>query len=101
MLQMKEDKSRLGDDEIRTELLRLEGWEYLPESRGLRRVWKFQRYVPTMSLVRTITRVMDESNHHSDINLDSRSRTLTVTTHSEGAVTRADLDFATSVNAVA
>ena len=100
---MKEDKSCLGDDEIRTELVRLEGWEYLPESRELRRAWQFQKFVPTMSLVRKITRVMDESNHHSDINLDSRSRTLTVTvtTHSEGAVTRADLDFATSVNAVA
>jgi pterin-4a-carbinolamine dehydratase len=54
-----------------------------------------------MAFVRKLTETMDANNHHSDIHLDSRSKTLTVTvtTHSENAVTRADLDFARAVDA--
>lgn len=98
---MHEDKTLVTEDEIREALKDLEGWEYDGKNRALRRVWKFQKFVPTMAFVRTITQVMDSNNHHSDLNLDSRSKTLTVTvtTHSENAVTRADLDFANAVNA--
>ena len=98
---MHEDKTMVTEEEILEALKDLEGWEYDRETRALQRVWKFQKFVPTMAFVRTITQVMDSNNHHSDINLDSRSKTLTVTvtTHSENAVTRADLDFASAVNA--
>ena len=98
---MHEDKTLVTEDEIREALKDLEGWEYDRENRALQRVWEFQKFVPTMAFVRTITQVMDHNNHHSDLNLDSRSKTLTVTvtTHSENAVTRADLDFANAVNA--
>lgn len=98
---MHEDKTLVTEDEIREALKDLEGWEYDPENRALQRVWSFQKFVPTMAFVRTITQVMDHNNHHSDLKLDSRSKTLTVTvtTHSENAVTRADLDFANAVNA--
>jgi 4a-hydroxytetrahydrobiopterin dehydratase len=100
---MHEDKTRVTEEEILEALKDLEGWEYDRETRALHRVWKFQKFVPTMAFVRTLTQVMDSNNHHSDINLDSRSKTLTVTvtTHSENAVTRADLDFANAVNAAA
>lgn len=98
---MHEDKTLVTEDEIREALKGLEGWEYDAENKALQRVWKFQKFVPTMAFVRTITEVMDNNNHHSDLSLDSRSKTLTVrvTTHSENAVTRADLDFAGAVNA--
>ncbi|MBT3602140.1 MAG: hypothetical protein HOE48_06505 [Candidatus Latescibacteria bacterium] len=96
-----EDKAVLSEDEIASEVGNLDGWEYLAETRELCRVWQFGKFVPTMALVRTLTQVMDENNHHSDLQLDSRNKTLTVsvTTHSENAVTRADIDFAKAVNA--
>ena len=96
-----EDKTLIGEAEIRKALEALKGWEYDAGKKELRRVWKFQRFVPTMALVRRLTEIMDANNHHSDIHLDSRTRTLTVTvtTHSKNAVTRADLDFAKAVNA--
>lgn len=98
---MHEDKTLVTEDEIREALKDLEGWEYDGTNKALQRVWEFQKFVPTMAFVRTITQVMDNNNHHSDLNLDSRSKTLTVTvtTHSENAVTRADLDFASALNA--
>ena len=94
-----EDKTVLTDEEIREGIA--EGWEYDADKKEIRRVWHFERFVPTMAFVRKLTEVMDEQNHHSDIHLDSRAKTLTVTvtTHSENAVTRADMDFAKAVAA--
>ena len=95
-----EDKTLVTDDVIKAEVAELEGWQYLEESSELQRVWHFEKFVATMVFVRRLTEIMDENNHHSDLNLDSRNKTLTVTvtTHSENAVTRADLDFARAVN---
>ena len=95
-----EDKTVLSDEMIAAVASELEGWVYLEASKELQRVWNFEKFVPTMALVRKLTEIMDANNHHSDINLDSRSKTLTVTvtTHSENAVTRADIAFARAVN---
>lgn len=96
-----EEKTRLSDGEIQSEVSKLEGWDYLKATRELRRIWQFEKFVPTMAFVRMLTKVMDDNNHHSDLQLDSRNKklTVTVTTHSENAITRADLDFAHAVNA--
>jgi len=98
-----EDKTVVGEEEIRRALADLPGWEYDAGQKALQRVWRFEKFVPTMAFVRKLTEVMDRNHHHSDFNLDSRSKTLTVrvTTHTENAVTRADLDFAGAVNAMA
>ncbi|MDA0710364.1 MAG: 4a-hydroxytetrahydrobiopterin dehydratase [bacterium] len=97
-----EDKTRLSPQQIGIELRDLEGWVYLEQTRELCRVWVFERFVPTMAMLRALTLVMDENNHHSDIQLDSREKTLTVkvSTHSAQAITRADIDFAKAVNAI-
>ena len=89
-----------SEEAIQTEIEALVGWEYLSGSKELRRVWQFDKFVPTMAFVRRLTEIMDENNHHSDLNLDSRNKTLTVTvtTHSENAVTQADVDFARALN---
>ena len=96
-----EDKSIVTDEEIEEALSGLEGWDYIAPEKTLQRVWHFEKFVPTMVFIRKLTEVMDEQNHHSDIALDSRQKTLTVrvTTHSENAVTRADLAFAAAVAA--
>jgi len=96
-----EDKTVLSDEEVQAEVAELDEWVYLTETSELQRVWHFEKFVSTMEFVRKLTTVMDENNHHSDINLNSREKTLTVTvtTHSENAITRADIDFAKAVNA--
>jgi pterin-4a-carbinolamine dehydratase len=49
---VKEDKTLVGEEEIRQALSELEGWEYDSAKRELRRVWKFEKFVPTMAFVR-------------------------------------------------
>ena len=97
-----EDKTQLDEGQIQSEISKLEGWAYLPETKELQRVWKFDKFVPTMAFVRKLTELMDANNHHADIHLDSRQKTLTVkvTTHSKNAVTQADMDFARAVQAM-
>ena len=95
-----EDKTVVPEEEVRTALQSLEGWDYDEVQKALVRVWTFEKYVPTMAFIRKLTEVMDQENHHSDLVLDGRSKTLTVkiTTFSESAVTRADLEFAKVVS---
>jgi len=97
-----EDKTILDEVQIESEISTLDGWAYVPQTRELQRVWKFEKFVPTMAFVRRLTELMDANNHHADIHLDSRQKTLTVkvTTHSKNAVTRADMDFARAVQAM-
>ena len=47
-----------------------------------------------------LTRTITEQNHHPDFSLDTGKRTIavSVTTHSEGAVTRSDILFARPLN---
>ena len=98
---MQENKTLVAEEEIIAALINLAGWEYDGKRKEISRVWKFEKFVPTMAFVRKLTEIMDTNNHHSDLKLDSRSKTLTVTvtTHTENAVTQADLDFAVAVNA--
>ena len=95
-----EDKSIVSEEEIKQALRNLEGWRYDAGTKTLIREWSFEKFVPTMAFIRRLTEVMDAENHHSDLSLDGRSKTLTVkvTTFSENAITRADLDFAQAVS---
>ena len=85
-----EDKTPVSVEEIKSAVEALEGWRYDEDQKALIRVWKFEKYVPTTVFIRRLTEVMDQENHHSDLTLDGRSKTLTVkvTTFSENAVTR-------------
>ena len=79
-----EDKTLLTEDEIRAEVADLEGWEYLEDTqKNCSAFGIFEKFVPTMAFVRRLTEIMDENNHHSDISLNSKTKTLTVsvTTH--------------------
>jgi pterin-4a-carbinolamine dehydratase len=95
-----EDKTIVGKEEIEAALSKLDGWAHDEDQNALVRVWTFEKYVPTMAFIRKLTEVMDQENHHSDLALDGRSKTLTVkvTTFSANAVTQADLEFAEAVS---
>ena len=97
-----EDKTVVSESEIEQAVSELSGWTYDADTRSLIRVWSFEKFVPTMAFIRQLTEVMDQENHHSDLALDGRSKTLTVkvTTFSENAVTRADLEFARVVDSL-
>ena len=46
--------------------------------------------------MKNIIETMDEKNHHSDLYFDTKNKIIKIkiTTHSENAVTKADVNFA-------
>jgi 4a-hydroxytetrahydrobiopterin dehydratase len=89
-----ENKTILDEAGIASALEGLPGWRR--EGIALAAEWRFESFTRLMPFLRRVLDTMDRCHHHADLVLDSRTRTLTVrvTTHSAGAVTRADVDFA-------
>jgi len=81
---------KLSDDEIRTELGKLEGWE-LRDGR-LRKQFTFRTFLRAMAFVNSVAYVAESVGHHPDITINYNKVTLRLITHSEGALT--DRDFA-------
>ena len=84
---MAEDKGVLGVEEVDAELESLDG--------GSREGVTISR-----DFVLANFGTIAAQNHHPDFSLDTGTRTVavSVTTHSEGAVTRADINFARALN---
>lgn len=91
-----EDKTVLSDGEILESLP--EGWKY--DGTSLRGEWKFERFADMPDFVIRAVHLMNEVNHHADLSMDTKNKVvrISVTTHSEGRVTRADMQFAERLN---
>ncbi len=94
-----EDKRILSNEELDTALVSLAGWQR--DGIVIRRDFVMANFADITSFLRHVVDTIATHNHHPDFSLDTATRTITVsvTTHSEGALTRADVDFATTLNA--
>ena len=96
---MTEDKTTLTTAEVDSELETLSGW-----SRNgiiISRDFVFQDFRDITSFLNHLTKTITDQNHHPDFSLETGKKTIavSVTTHSEGAVTRSDVLFARTLNA--
>lgn len=94
-----EDKTVLSDEVLAAELAGLEGWE--KQGRAIVRRYLFSNFAEITGFVKHLAAVIEATGHHPDVILDTVTRSVTVTliTHSERAVTRADVEFARQLNA--
>ena len=95
---MTEDKTTLTAAEVDAELQTLAGWSR--DGIIISRDFVFTNFKDITSFLNHLTRTITEQNHHPDFSLDTGKRTIavSVTTHSEGAVTRSDILFARTLN---
>jgi 4a-hydroxytetrahydrobiopterin dehydratase len=95
-----EDKTVLGAPAIAAALAELPGWSH--QGRAVVRRYCFAEFGALTTFVKHLAQCIEDTNHHPDVILDTvtRSATVTLTTHSEGRVTQADLDFARALDAV-
>ena len=96
---MTEDKTALTAAEVDSELETLSGW-----SRNgiiISRDFVFENFKDITSFLNHLTKTITDQNHHPDFSLETGKKTIavSVTTHSEGAVTRSDVLFARTLNA--
>ena len=95
---MAEDKGVLSVEEVDVELGSLEGWSR--EGVIISRDFVLANFGDITAFLQHLVGTITAQNHHPDFSLDTGTRTVavSVTTHSEGAVTRADINFARALN---
>ena len=86
----------LSDDAIAEGLVQT-GWER--DGDAITREFELRDFAAAMAFVNQVAEMAEGANHHPDILLHSWNRVrLTLSTHSEGGITQADLDLAHAVD---
>lgn len=91
----------LSDDEITTGLQDLSGWTLSADRTAILTSIELVDFVAALDLVNLIGREAERQQHHPDIDIRWNTVTLTLSTHSEGGLTAADLALARRINAIA
>ena len=93
-----EDKTVLTNNDVDKELPSLEGWSR--EGVVISRDFVMANFNDITSFLNHLVKTITMMNHHPDFSLNTGSKTIavSVTTHSEQAVTRADVQFAHALN---
>lgn len=87
---------KLGDDEIRSKLEQLEGWEL--KDGKLHRQLSFDDFVSAFAFMTSLALVAEGMNHHPEwFNIYNRV-TIDLTTHDVGGVSERDLRMAARAN---
>ena len=89
----------LDEEEIRTRLDGLDGWERDGESI----VREFDRgdFTGSVGFAEAVVAPAEELGHHPDLEISWATVRVTITTHSEGALTPADFELAERIDQLA
>src|SRR5687768_17704095 len=89
----------LSPQQIAAKLKSLEGWS--AEGKTIRKEYKFQDFPEAVLFVSALVPGAEDADHHPDIEIHYKRVILTYSTHSEGGITRKDLDGAALADEVA
>ncbi len=95
---MAENKKALSATQADDALRRLDGWQRHGEV--ISKDFVMANFNDITAFLQHLVGTISTQNHHPDFSLDTGTRTIavSVTTHSEGALTQSDMDFATALN---
>ena len=85
----------LSDDEIRTALEALPGWEHAEEA--ITRQYRLDGFAGAIAFVVRLSYAAEAADHHPDLDIRYDKVRVTLSTHSEGGVTAKDLDLARTI----
>ena len=93
-----EDKTLLSPSQVDEELKTLEGWQR--SEAVLSRNFVFKNFRDLTAFLNHLTHTITTQNHHPDFALNTGMKMISValTTHSEKAITRSDIQFARTLN---
>ncbi len=87
----------LSDADIRTGLDRLPGWTR--DGDTIRKTYTLGSFPEAMAFVNRIADLAEQADHHPDIDIRFDRVGCALSTHSEGGLTRKDLDLARQIDA--
>ena len=88
----------LTDEQVDAALPDLNGWQR--EDGALRRSVKFPAFLAGIEAVRRVAQRAEEKDHHPDIDIRWRTVTFALVTHSEGGITKNDIDMAHDIDGI-
>jgi 4a-hydroxytetrahydrobiopterin dehydratase len=91
--------ARLSEEQIEAGLSRLAGWRR--DGEAIRKQYERGDFVGSVGFVQQLVAPAEELNHHPDIEISWDRVTVTLTTHSEGGLTGADLELAGRIDELA
>jgi 4a-hydroxytetrahydrobiopterin dehydratase len=89
--------ARLSDQDARTRLAALTGWEI--DGDHLRKRYAFDSFASAVAFVNRVAGLAEAADHHPDILIEYRHVTLTLTTHDSGGLTARDFSLAARIDA--
>ena len=90
------DRTLLGNDGVRSALADLPGWS--GDGRAITRKVTAPDFLSAIGIVDDIALVAETMDHHPDIDIRWRTLTFSLSTHSAGGVTAADIELARSID---
>ena len=88
----------LTEDQVLKQLARLDGWSLKGDF--ITKSFEFKTFMDGIGFVDAVARVAEAQEHHPDIRVVWTTVTLSVQTHSEGGVTRYDIELAKAIDAM-
>lgn len=85
----------LSDEKIETGLKPLKGWRH--EGKFITKSYKFDEFMDGIKFVNRVAKIAERREHHPDIWVRYTTVKLEVQTHSEGGVTRWDIELAEEI----
>ena|SRR2546430_13194876 len=89
----------LSDNEIRTGLATLPGWERRDDE--IEKVFELPSFPDAIAFVTRVGFLAEKADHHPDLDIRWRKVRAALSTHSEGGITAKDLSLAGEIEAVA
>ena len=91
--------SILNKDEIAHHLSSLSGWTQ--EGNQIAKQFQFKDFAEALSFVNKVGAEAEKMNHHPDIFIHSWNKVkITISTHSEGGITKKDFQLAEKIEAL-
>ena len=88
--------SRLDEDAITAAL---EDSDWAREDDAITREWKLDDFAAALAFVQDVGELAEAADHHPDILVHGYNHVrITLSTHSEGGITQADLDLAHQID---
>jgi 4a-hydroxytetrahydrobiopterin dehydratase len=91
--------ARLSDDEVRSGLAKLPGWERRDDE--IEKVYELPSFPDAIAFVTRVGFLAEKANHHPDLDVRWRKVRTVLSTHDQGGITEKDLALAGEIEGVA
>jgi len=88
----------LTKDQIESLLIEVSQWKINHDGKSIIRKFKFIDYYQTLKFINSVANIINQENHHPDINFGYNTCTISFSTHSAGGITLFDIICAAHID---